>query len=602
MVKKQKLTLKKYLTSIGRVGMTSFRLSPIAGIVQLIDSVVRALLPIATTYFAALTTSALAAAYAGDPDAAQNVFVYVLITSGISVVMLLWNSISNYISQKTRYVIDAAVEDKMRQHFGSLPFELYDDKDVIDLQEKARRFSYVFSTVFNTIGSMIVSIVGSIGALVALTFVNAWLALAVTIAIIPGIVIQLRLARQQARHWEGNITNRRRMGNMGWMLADSRNMAELRMYGVLKHIMKNYAKLREKDEKQRLDFELRSIWKQTLADVGEALVELGALIWIVLEIIARAQPVGQFLFVQQMVSRAMGQASSLAVQLGSIDEDLANLVDYQRFMDIAVEKEKTQAIQHVPQRIEIDKVTFRYPKTNAAVLDEVSMVITAGQHVAIVGENGAGKSTLIKLIMGLYSPNHGEIRVDGLSLADVTPESWHRHIAMLGQEFISYYFATIDENITLGDVSRVASSARVKAAMDKAEFADVVKKLEHGGNTYIERWMAENNDEATATELSGGQYQRLALARNFYRDSPIIILDEPTSAIDALAESRIFKRLFADTDKTIITISHRLSTVEKADVIYMLEQGKIVEQGTHKELVSQRGAYFRMFESQISGS
>ena len=242
MVKKQKLTLRKYLVSIGRVGMTSFRLSPIAGIVQLIDSVVRALLPIATTYFAALTTSALAAAYAGDADAARNVFTYVLITSGISVVMLLWNSISNYISQKTRYIIDAAIEDKMREHFGSLPFELYDDKDVIDLQEKARRFSYVFSTVFNTIGSMVVSIVGSIGALVALTFVNVWLALAVTIAIIPGIVIQLRLARQQARHWEGNITNRRRMSNMGWMLGDSRNMAELRMYGVLKHIMKNYAK------------------------------------------------------------------------------------------------------------------------------------------------------------------------------------------------------------------------------------------------------------------------------------------------------------------------------------------------------------------------
>lgn len=593
--------MRKYLVSIGRIGMTSFRLSPVAGIVQLIDSIVRALLPIATTYFAALTTSALAAAYAGDDDAAQKVFIYVLITSGISVVMLLWNSVSSYISQKTRYVIDAAIEDKMREHFGSLPFELYDDKEVIDLQEKARRFSYVFSNVFDTIGSMVVSIIGSIGSLIALVFVNTWLALAVTIAIIPGIVIQLRLSRQQAQHWEGNITNRRRMGNMGWMLGDSRNMAELRMYGVLKHIMKHYAKLREKDVKERLDFELASMWKQTVADVGEALVELGALIWIVLEIIARAEPVGQFLFVQQMVSRAMGQAGSLAVQLGSIDEDLANLVDYQRFMDIAGEEQRLQVIERSPQNIAIQKVTFQYPKTNITVLDEVSMEIKAGQHVAIVGENGAGKSTLIKLVMGLYEPTRGDIRVDGVSLADVTPDSWHKYIAMLGQEFISYYFATIDENITLGDVTRAPDSMQVQAAIEKAEFKDVVKKLEHGGNTYIERWLAEKNDEATATELSGGQYQRLALARNFYRDSPILILDEPTSAIDALAESRIFKRLFADTNKTIITISHRLSTVEKADVIYMLEQGKIVEQGTHVELVAQKGAYYRMFESQMSG-
>ena len=591
--------MRQYFVSIARVGATSFRLSPSAGIVQLIDSIVQALLPIATTYFAALTTTALAGAYAGDAEAARHVFTYVLITSGISVVMLLWGSVSSYVSQKTRYIIDAAVEDKMRVHFGSLPFEMYDDKEVIDLQEKARRFSYVFSSVFNTIGSMVVSIVGSVGSLVALVFVNVWLALAVTIAIIPGIVIQLQLARQQARHWEGNITNRRRMSNMGWMLSESRNMAELRIYGVFKHLMKTYAKLRDQDEKERLDFELKTIWKQAVADIGEALVEFGALIWIVLQIIDRSQPVGQFLFVQQMVSRAMGQASSLARQLGQADEDLANLVDYQRFMDIAIEEQKPEKIHLAPKRIDIDHVSFQYPKTNITVLDDVSLAIDAGQHIAIVGENGAGKSTLVKLIMGLYTPTNGSVLVDGHSLKDVKPESWHKYIAMLGQEFISYYFATIDENITLGDVTRKPNQARIATAMKQAEFSEIASKLEHGGTTYIERWMAEDNDEATATELSGGQYQRLALARNFYRDSPVVILDEPTSAIDALAESRIFKRLFADKSKTIITISHRLSTVEKADVIYMFEQGKIVEQGTHAELVTKKGAYYHMFESQL---
>lgn len=155
--------MEQYFVSIARVGATSFRLSPSAGVIQLIDSIVQALLPIATTYFAALTTTALAGAYAGNADAARHVFMYVVITSGISVVMLLWGSVSRYVSQKTRYVIDAAIEDKMRIHFGSLPFEMYDDKEVIDLQEKARRFSYVFSNVFNTIGTMIVSVVGLLG-------------------------------------------------------------------------------------------------------------------------------------------------------------------------------------------------------------------------------------------------------------------------------------------------------------------------------------------------------------------------------------------------------------------------------------------------------
>lgn len=599
MTKKPKLTTRQYLRAIAKVGAMSFRLSPAAGIVQLLDSVIQAVLPIATTYFAALTTTALADAYAGKEDATRQVLVYILITSGISVVMLLWNSVSNYVSQKTRYVIEAAVEDAMMLQFGSLPFALYDDKDVVDLQEKARRFSYQFSYIFNTIGSLIVGIVSVIGSVVALAFVNPWLALAVLVAVVPGLVIQVQLARQQARHWEGNITNRRRQGNLSWMLKDSRNLAEMRIYGVLKHLLKMNATMREVDEKQRLDYELKSIWKQTLADTGQALVELGALIWIVLQIVDRAQPVGQFLFVQQMVNRAMGQASSLARQLGQADEDLANLVDYQGFMELPTEVQRPRRLTQVPEKIEVDGLSFVYPKTDRAVLQDISLTITRGQHIAIVGENGAGKSTLIKLIMGLYDATEGEVRVDGVPLRDVQPESWHGYIAMLGQDFISYYFATIDENIEFGDVSKPVDRSKLSKAMADAEFKTVVEKLEHEGGTYIERWMADNNDEATAIELSGGQYQRLALARNFYRDSPVIILDEPTSAIDALAEARIFKRLFADKHKTIITISHRLSTVEKADVIYMLEAGKLVEHGTHSELVAARGAYFHMFESQL---
>lgn len=599
MAKKPKLTTRQYLTAIGKVGAMSFRLSPAAGIVQLLDSVIQSLLPIATTYFAALTTTALADAYAGKEDAGQEVFLYVIITSVISVVMLLWNSVSNYVTQKTRYVIEAAVEDKMMLHFGSLPFALYDDKDVVDMQEKARRFSFQFSYIFNTIGSLVVGIVTVVGSVIALSFVNVWLALAVLIAVIPGLAIQVQLARQQARHWEGNITNRRRQSNLSWMLKDSRHLAEMRIYGVLKRLLKMNADMREVDEKQRLDYELKSIWKQTLADVGLALVELGALIWIVLQIIDRSQPVGQFLFVQQMVNRAMGEASNLARQLGQVDEDLANLVDYQNFMEIRTEVERPKSIKTTPQKIEIDRLGFTYPKTDRPVLQDISLTIQRGQHIAIVGENGAGKSTLIKLIMGLYDSSEGDIRVDGVSLKDVQSDSWHKHIAMLGQDFISYYFATIDENIWLGDVSKPADQHRLEEAMRAAEFEEVVSKLDHKGATYIERWMAEDNDEATAIELSGGQYQRLALARNFYRDSPIIILDEPTSAIDALAEARIFKRLFAAENKTIITISHRLSTVEKADMIYMLEHGRIVEQGSHKDLVAKKGAYYTMFESQL---
>lgn len=596
---KQKLTIRQYIAAIAKVGATSFRIAPSAGIVRLADSLVQAALPIATTYYAALTTTALTAAYGGDESAGNQALVYVGITAALGLVLLAWNSVSSYVSQKTSYQIRAIIDDRMIEHFGSLPFALYDDKEVVDLHEKAKRFSYFFSYIFDTIGQMATAIISAIGALVALVYVSPWLAAIVGVVTLPNIIIQLRLARRQAQHWEGNITNRRRMGNLGWMLQESQNIAEMRIYGVVRHLVQLRAAMRDKDEKERLQFELKTIWKQLLASVGEALVELGALVWVTLQIIDRAQPVGQFVYVQQMVSRALGQAGSLASQLGRIDEDLANIVDYQKFMEIAEAPKRQPKLTKLPERIALEQVSFAYPKTERVVLDNVTFTVKRGQHVAIVGENGAGKSTLIKLIMGLYEPTSGRILLDETPLDSINPESWHQRIALLGQEFIKYWFATIRENVMLGDVSQPENDERMAVAMQKAEFQSVVDKLEHGVDTYIERWMAQDNDEATATELSGGQYQRLALARNFYRDAPIIILDEPTSAIDALAEARIFKHLFAAKDKTIITVSHRLSTIKKADVVYMMAEGRVVERGTAKELLEQRGAFYTMFESQL---
>ncbi len=598
MAKENKLTLRQYFSAITKVGRESFRMAPSAGIVKLLDSVIQAALPIATTYFAALTTTALADAYAGKDGAGRDVLVYVVITSLLSIVMLAWGSVSSYISQKTRYTIMSIVEDRMIDKLTSLPFAMYDDKEVIDLHDKAKRFSTVFSYIFEVVSEMVTSTIGAVGALIALCFVTPWLALAVAVAITPGIVIQIRLARGQAQHWEGNITNRRRMYNIGWMLAEPKWAAELRIYGVVKHMIAIRARLRDTDEKGRLEIELRTIWWKLAASIGEALVEFAALIWIVVQIIDRTQPVGQFLYVQQMVGRAIGQTGSLANQLGRIDEDLANIVDYQRFMELRDTSHRTNVIGQDPSVIEFSHVDFSYPKLDNNVLNDISVRITKGQRVAIVGENGAGKSTFVKLLMGLYNPTAGEVRVDDMSLSSVQLETWHRSIGLLGQDFANYEFATVNESVALGDASKEMDKAQLQRAMDAAQFTEVVKKLERGGDTYTERWMAMDNEGVAGIELSGGQYQRLALARNFYRDSPIIVLDEPTSAIDALAESRIFKYLFAQKNKTIIIISHRFTTIEKADVIYMMKQGRVVETGTARELVAKRGEFYRMFEGQ----
>ena len=180
---------------------------------------------------------------------------------------------------------------------------------------------------------------------------------------------------------------------------------------------------------------------------------------------------------------------------------------------------------------------------------------------------------------------------------DIT--SWHRHLAVRSQEGLKSAFATAADNIYFGDATAPRDDVRVRRAADDAEALDFINKLPNGLENHVSNWM-EDPRGRKGSVLSGGASHRLARDRNFYRNAQFMVMDEPTSAIDALAEHRIFSRLFADRSRTIIAISHRLATIEKADVVYMLEDGRIVEQGTHKELVALRGRYFRMFESQLT--
>ena len=218
--------------------------------------------------------------------------------------------------------------------------------------------------------------------------------------------------------------------------------------------------------------------------------------------------------------------------------------------------------------------------------------------VILTGENGAGKSTLIKLLMGLYVPTEGAVLLDGVSLASFDEDEWHSLLGVLQQDFIHYYFATVRENVVYGDTTSRPDDERLKQALKQAEADSFVEKLPKGVDTLPNQWF-EHEDGTNGIDLSGGQWQRVALARNFYRQAPIVVLDEPTSAIDALAESRIFARLFDRHERTVVVISHRFTTIKKADVVYMLKGGEIVEQGTSDELVARRGEFYTMFESQI---
>lgn len=595
----KRLALGPYAKAVAQVLRVSFRASPGAVIMKVLGSLISAVLPLVTTYFASLTTSALASAYAGDSGAGRVAVVYVIVTAALGLFWGAFNSVDRYIQQLMSFKVGAIVGDQMYERFLALEFWRYDDKETVDLYDRAKRFSDSYARVLDRIAAIFTQLVSVILAIGALLLVGWWIAVIVLVAIVPSVYLQFKLSREQIAHWNTQVDSRRQRRMIETNLLRPQHIAEMRLYGIVGFLMDLRSRLRDADERRRLDYQRRYIPRQLAADALQYGAEVVSLIWVVGQIIARSAPVGQFLYVQQIVSRALSTANNLVSSLSSIDEDLANLKDYELFMAMPMHSEHAPPLLQAPKEVELKDIRFTYTGSDIEVIKGISLTIRQGQHIAIVGENGAGKSTLIRILAGLYRPDSGQVLLDGVDLAAVDVTSWHRHLAVLSQEFLKYEFATAAENIFFGDVESPRDDDRIRSAAADAEALDFINKLPNGLDNHVSNWM-EDPRGRKGSGLSGGQWQRLAMARNFYRDASFMVMDEPTSAIDALAEHRIFTRLFADRSSTIIAISHRLATIEKADVVYMLEDGQIVEQGTHKELVALRGRYFRMFESQLT--
>lgn len=596
---RKKMTPWQIAQSLGMIVKTTFQVAPFLSVVQLAGAAITAGLPVLTTYFAALTTTALAEAYVGDAGAGQRVMWYVALTAGFGVISAAWQTLHSYISDLMGYRVNSAISMQMYEQLHAISFAEYDNKATADMFDRASQFARFFSYVFTALTRLLVNVLTLVASIVALAVVNGWLAVLITLAVVPSIIIQIYVSRFSTRHWQQTVVTRRKLARVEFHILQPVNMAELRLYGVVRHLLSLRQTLRDRDQKERLDFDRRMIAWRLSGDIAAAVAEVGALLWVAMEIISHRQPIGQFLFVQQMVGRVMNGAQGLITQINSVDEDLANLADYQQFMALPAEDHSRPKMPALADSIVLDNIKFRYPQAKKDVLRGVSLTIKRGQHIALVGENGAGKTTLLKVLTGLYQPTKGRILIDGKNIAEYDSDSWHRQLAVLDQQFLRYTFATVEDNVWFGDTSSRRNARRIREALKKAEAAKFVAELPDKGATYPDKWMVEKDENTSGVELSGGQWQRLALARNFYRNSPIVILDEPTSAIDALAESRIFQRLFREKDKTIITISHRLSTVEKADMIYVLKDGAIAESGTHQELVARGGEYVTMFASQL---
>ena len=446
--------------------------------------------------------------------------------------------------------------------------------------------------------------------LVPLWFINPWFVPILLIGIIPGFIAQYRTARVVHEARVRNATGDRLLRHLGEILTDRNAGAEIRLFGNGTDLVRRWGGAGRARANDVGAAEATKTRAMTVGEVGVGLGVVATLAIMVRLMIDGAAPVGSWVMLTIGIDWYLGMLYGLAGTARGFSEESAFLGDLFTFEAdadaiIARQRERRQATPADAgagpavspsgpagaMAISAEHVSFSYPGSEQAVVDDVSLTLRPGERVAIVGENGAGKSTLVRLLTGLYLPDTGTVRMDGLDSTGDQALALRGEIGAVFQDYVPWQL-TARENIGFGDTSRLHDDAALHHAAEKAGITDLIEDLPSGLDDFLGRQFGER-------DLSGGQWQRIALARAFLRESRLLVLDEPTAALDPLAEQRLFERFASLTEgRTAIMISHRLGPARLADRVIVMDRGRIVEAGHHDDLLARGDLYAGMFAAQ----
>ncbi|WP_425567020.1 ABC transporter ATP-binding protein [Sphaerisporangium flaviroseum] len=476
---------------------------------------------------------------------------------------------------------------------GRVDLVCFDDPDFHDSLQRARMrgVSMVDSVVDSAI-DLLTGLIGIVAAAGVLGILHPVLLPLLVLAVIPDAWAAVRSARMRYTTMYALVPVRRRKWILTDLMADRETAAEVRSFTMRRFLMRLYDKVAGAEQDVVLDLARR----QTVARIiGEALGGVGtAIVYVALGVLLAIGAVPLAVAGTAVLAIRSGQSSlsNLMFATNRLYEEGLYFTDFLDFCAQARERMGAVRARVAPtnfQRITVDEVTFGYPGKDDPALDQVSIHIDRGEVVALVGENGSGKTTLSKILAGLYDPTSGQVRWDDVDIQEVDQEELRRHIAVIAQDHTRWPL-TAKENISMG---LEKGEEALHASAEVAGADQVVAELPHGYRTLLDRRFKDGH------EPSGGQWQRIAVARGFYRDAPLLICDEPTAALDARAEHALFERIRRHADgRTVLLITHRLASVRYADRIYVLDHGKVVEQGTHDQLMTHGGIYADLYSLQ----
>jgi ATP-binding cassette subfamily B protein len=567
--------------------------SPLLVLSGSVFRLVRAMIPLATLWVGKLIIDAVVAR-------SPQIWGYVAIEVALAVLSDILGRVNGLVDSLLADRFTNKISVRLIQHAARLDLVSFEDPEFHDKLERARRQTVpgrlAILASLMTISQDLLSLISLSAGLIIF---SPWLMLLLAAAVVPAFLGETHFTAMTYSVYFKYTAQRRELDYLRWLGASAESAKEVKIFGLGNYLAERFRSVsnRVMEESRKV-----AVKRATLGSLLNLLSTGGyysAYIVIILRTLSGALSLGTLTFLAGAFSRSRGYIEKILSNVSEMSEQTLYLKDLFDFFDMQPQIVSPPNALPAPRPIQtgfvFDQVGFCYPGSTRQVLQNVSFTIDKGEKIALIGANGAGKTTLVKLLARLYEPSHGRILLDGIDLREYSVEDLRREVGVIFQDYMRYDLL-VKENIGFGNLDHLASLDEVQNAARKSQAAEMISRLPETYDQVVGRRFEGGMD------LSGGEWQKLALARAYMRDAQVLILDEPTATLDARAEYEVFLRFAELTQgRTSVLISHRFSTVRMADRILVLSGGEIMEQGSHRELVAARGIYAELFELQAAG-
>ncbi len=573
--------------------------NPFLFYINLLCRIISAVLPVLMLWIGKMIIDEVVLQMAADIKEMDRLWLLVGAEFGVAIISdLLSRAISLTDSLLgDQYSIDTSV--RIIEKTSELNLDQLEDSEFYDKLERARQQTTGRVGLMSNILTQGQDVIVILSLLAGVVVFEPWLIILLVVSIIPTVLNEIKFSGTSyslARSW---TQERRELDYLRYAGASDVTAKEVKLFGLSSYLAERFKVLSDKYYLQSKKLaKQRATWGSFFNVVGTG-AYYGAYVLIVFRTVAGIFTLGDLTFLSGSFNRLRSKLQGFFTRFTAITESALYLQDYFEFLDLKYEEDPSEGKLFPPGKIvkgfEFKNVGFKYPKSERWVVRNINFELIGGEKLAFVGENGAGKTTLIKLLLRFYEPTEGEILLDGIPVKQYNKTKYQQYFGVIFQDFVKFEL-TLRENIAMGEIEQIGNQPRIATAAEKSLADQVVSELPKGYDQQLGKRFKQGKD------LSGGQWQKIAIARAYMKDAEVLVLDEPTSALDARAETEAFKRFVQLTEgKTAVIISHRFSTVRIADRIMVLKDGGVLEIGTHRELMRNNKLYAELFNLQAAG-